>query len=102
MRNDQKNGCPEWPNPRGGPKQTIMAQKWPFLKPKSKLKRRFTKAVEQKGLYFQGLYQKIYRKTRNFDYFILLFWKNKLKIDTKDCIYSFLMPKGNIFVFFKS
>ena len=46
-------------------------------------KTRFTKAVEQKGLYFQGLYQK---KTRNFDYFILLFWKNKLKFDAKDSI----------------
>ena len=71
-----------------------MIQKWPFLKPKSKLKKtRFTKAVEQKGLYFQGLYKKNLKKTRNFDYFILLFWKNKLKIDAKDSIYSFCSKK---------
>ena len=54
---------------------------------------RFTKAVEQKGLYFQGLYKENLKKTRNYDYFILLFWKNKLKIDAKDSIYSFCSKK---------
>ena len=53
-------------------------------------KTRFTKAVEQKGLYFQGLYQKNLKKTRNFDYFILLFWENKLKLMPKIVFTVFL------------
>ena len=61
-----------------------MIQKWPFFETKIQTKKtRFTKAVEQKGLYFQGLYQQNLKKTRNFDYFILLFWKNKLKLKPK-------------------
>ena len=33
------------------------------------------------------------KKQGIFDYFILLFWKNKLKFDAKDSIYSFFVLK---------
>ena len=77
----------------GGPKQAIMVQKWPFLKPKSKLKSNIHQKLWNKKIFIFMNCTKNLKKTRNFDYFILLFWKNKLKFDAKESIYSFFVLK---------
>ena len=88
-----KNGCPKNVQILWGPKQAIMVQKWPFLKPKSKLKSNIHQKLWNKKIFIFMNCTKNLKKTRNFDYFILLFWKNKLKFDAKDSIYSFFVLK---------
>ena len=77
-----------------GSKTSNNGSKMAVFETKIQTKKQYSsKAVEQKDLYFHGLYQKNLKKTRNFDYFILLFWKNKLKFDAKESIYSFFVLK---------
>ena len=55
-----KNGCQECPNPRGVSKTNYNGSKKAFFETKIQTKKQNSPiAVEQKGLYFQGLYQKI-------------------------------------------
>ena len=42
------------------------------------------------------------KKTRNFDYFILLFGKNELKFDAKESIYSFCSKKVTFLGFLRA
>ena len=99
-KNRQKNGCQKMSKSYGGPKQAIMVQKWPFLKPKSKLKSNIHQSCGTKRSLFSWIVPKNLKKTRNFDYFILLFWKNKLKFDAKESIYSFFCSKKVTFLGF--
>ena len=60
---------------------------------KIQTKKQYSSKLWNKKIFIFMNCTKNLKKTRNFDYFILLFWKNKLKFDAKESIYSFFVLK---------
>ena len=97
-----KNGCPKCPNPMGS-KTSYNGSKMAVFETKIQTKKnKIHQSCGTKRSLFSRIVPKNLKKTRNFDYFILLFWKNKLKLMPKIVFTVFFVLKGNILGFLRA
>ena len=82
----------------GGPKQAIMVQKWPFLKPKSKLKSNIHQKLWNKKIFIFMNCTKKSKENKEFWPFYTFIWKNEPKFDTKKVYFTVFVLKKVTFL----